>query len=267
MPSTITPFFDQTGRKVLLPHFPPRHLISLVPSQTELLFDLGAGQRIAAITEYCIHPAKECTSKPRIGGPKSVDFAKIKAIRPDLIIANTEENDRKQIEQLAHHYPVWCSDIVNLGQALEMIRGVGALTGTAEKAEQIAAEITASLTPPPHVIASCAYLIWDNPLMVAGDDTFINEMLGYLGVRNLFADRKRYPAISEDDIHKANPDLLLLSSEPYPFNESSIPHCQQRFPKQRIITVDGEIFSWYGSRLLQAAPYFTKLRRQIGPVL
>ncbi len=114
-------FTDQTGREVSIPSHPQR-IISLVPSQTELLFDLGLEEQVAGITKFCVHPEKWFRSKTRIGGTKNIKSALIHQLQPDLIIANKEENVKEQVEELAAHYPVWVSDIHDLQSALDMIR-------------------------------------------------------------------------------------------------------------------------------------------------
>jgi ABC-type Fe3+-hydroxamate transport system substrate-binding protein len=257
-------FTDQIGRTIELPRTPTR-IISLVPSQTELLSSLGLDEQVVGITKFCIHPDAWFRSKPRIGGTKAIDPARIDALQPDLIIANKEENDKHQVEALAARYPVWVSDIKTLANALTMIRSVGTLTGKETKAVDLANEIDTrfqTLTTPPKTI-SAAYLIWYRPWMAAGGDTFIHQMLRYCGFDNVFADRERYPQIDTSDLNALTgiPDLtILLSSEPYPFRQRHIDEIKQTLPHAKVLLVDGEFFSWYGSRLLHAPAYFRQLR-------
>jgi ABC-type Fe3+-hydroxamate transport system substrate-binding protein len=260
-------FTDQTGRTILLPQI-PRRIISLVPSQTELLFSLGLDETVVGITKFCIHPASWFRSKTRIGGTKAIDSARIDALQPDLIIANKEENDKNQVETLATRYPVWVSDVKTLPDALTMIRSVGSLTGKEAGAGDLANEIDARfsiLTTPPKTTPA-AYLIWYKPWMAAGADTFIHQMLGYCGFHNAFADRIRYPQIDTSDLAALSdiPDLtILLSSEPYPFKQRHIDEIKQTLPHAKVLLVDGELFSWYGSRLLHSPAYFLQVRDQI----
>lgn len=257
-------FLDQIGRTIVLPEI-PRRIISLVPSQTELLFSLGLDESVVGITKFCVHPTSWFRSKPRIGGTKAVDPARIKALQPDLIIANKEENDKQQVEALASRYPVWVSDIKTLPDALAMIRSVGALTGKETEAGNLANEIDArfsGLAAPPKP-ALVAYLIWYRPWMAAGGDTFIHHMLGHCGFENIFSDRDRYPEI---DLHALAgiPDLtILLSSEPYPFRQRHIDEIKEILPTANVLLVDGECFSWYGSRLLHAPAYFRQLMHDL----
>ncbi|MGQ0828627.1 MAG: ABC transporter substrate-binding protein [Bacteroidota bacterium] len=258
------PFFtDQLNRKIELPS-PPKRIISLVPSQTELLYDLGLRDEVVGITKFCVHPQQWFRTKTRVGGTKKYDLEKIKQLQPDLIIGNKEENERGQIEELMKDYNVWMSDIYTLKDALNMIACVGMLVGKNEEATNLKLQIESQFhqfkTPYPSLSTPKAvYFIWRNPYMIAGNNTFINEMLNCCGFNNVFADHSRYPEITEKELKDANPQFIFLSSEPYPFKEKHIQEFQFICPDAKIITVDGEIFSWYGSRLLQAPAYFEKL--------
>jgi ABC-type Fe3+-hydroxamate transport system substrate-binding protein len=242
----------------------PIRIISLVPSQTELLFDLGLDEKISGITKFCIHPATKIKDKVIVGGTKTLNLNKIRSLRPDLIIANKEENTREQIEELQHQYVVHVTDVVSLLDALTMIRDVGELVGKGPEAEKIASQIETALCPLPSAPHSTvAYFIWRKPYMVAANATFIHSMLEVAGFRNVFADRTRYPEITPDDLKAARPDLIFLSSEPYPFTEKHIAEVQAICPSAHLLVVDGELFSWYGSRLLRSSDYFRNLRNQL----
>jgi len=252
------------GREIQF-HYPPRRIISLVPSQTELLFDLGLQEQVVGATKFCIYPPTARQTASVIGGTKNFDFAKIKAAQPDLIIGNKEENYQEGITQLAQHFPVWLSDITSLPEALDMIRRVGDLTGTAQLAEPLAAEIKHSFdklrldaTAP---LATAAYFIWRKPYMVAASGTFIDDMLRRAGFRNAFAGLGRYPEVTAEQLASLAPAHIFLSSEPYPFGEKHVAEFQEICPAAKIQVVDGELFSWYGSRLRRSAAYFQEMRR------
>lgn len=255
---------DQCGRLVHVPEKPSR-IISLVPSQTELLYDLGLGDKVCGITRFCIHPEEWFRTRTRVGGTKQVNIELIRQLQPDLIIANKEENVKEQIETLEKEWPVWVSDVNNLAQALEMIRQIGTLTNTTEKASELNIHISGAFEALSTHQESprTAYFIWKEPWMTAGGDTFIHAMLEKAGFTNLFKSTTRYPVTSIDELTKMNCELLLLSSEPYPFNEKHITGLQEQLPGTQILLVDGEIFSWYGSHLLQAPAYFQKLWQKI----
>lgn len=255
----IQTFYDQLGNELVV-DFPPRRIISLVPSQTELLHDLGLNEEVVGITKFCVHPSSWHSSKPKIGGTKTFLFDQIDALHPDLIIGNKEENYQEGIEALQARYPVWMSDIKNLDEALTMIRSVGELVGRKEKAEALANRITMQFRSlRPHPPRKVLYLIWRKPWMAAGPDTFIHAMLEKLGFVNCLS-QPRYPELTPEQIRELNPELILLSSEPFPFKEKHIAEIQSLAPKAKVQLVDGEFFSWYGSRLALAPDYFSSLR-------
>lgn len=254
---------DQTGRDIMLDPLPQR-IISLVPSQTELLYDLGLEQEVVGITKFCVHPESWFRSKTRIGGTKNIKPELIRQLQPDLIIANKEENVKEQVEALAADYPVWISDIHELEGSLHMIRQVGVITGRAEKGEQLAARIQAGFHELPHLLPHhekipAAYLIWRDPWMTVGQDTFIHDMLARCGLTNVFGHAKRYPVISLAELQNSGCRWLLLSSEPYPFKQQHVQELLAQLPDTVIKLVDGEFFSWYGSRLQGAPEYFRTL--------
>jgi len=259
-------FIDQMGRELSIA-YPPERIISLVPSQTELLFDLGLQEKIVGLTKFCIHPGDQVRSKAKVGGTKKLDIDLIRSLNPDLIIGNKEENEQDQIESLMQEFPVWMSDIANLDDSLDMILAVGDLTGHSEKANAMARRIKTGFRQLAHGNQKgplrIAYFIWKNPYMVAGADTFIDNILKWAGWENAIT-ASRYPELTAAGIAEANPDLIFLSSEPYPFKEKHIAEFQQICPAARILIVDGEMFSWYGSRLLQAPTYLQTLSRDRG---
>lgn len=250
---------DQMNRRVDVPSIPER-IISIVPSQTELLFDLGLDEEIIGITKFCVHPADKIKRRLKVGGTKKLNINQIKKLNPDLIIGNKEENEKDQIEELAQSFPVWMSDISNLHDAVDMIRKVGELVDKEEKAKLIASTIATSFDKLKIKSSSLkvAYLIWRKPYIVAGKGTFIDDMLKRCGLKNAFAS-ERYPEVFPAQIVDANPDLVFLSSEPYPFTDRHVTEFQALVPDANIQLVDGELFSWYGSRLLQAPEYFKQL--------
>jgi len=252
-------FTDQLNREVKLIKT-PRRIISTVPSQTELLFYLGLDEEIVGITKFCIHPANKIKNKPKIGGTKQLNIEQIRELKPDLIIANKEENERAQVEELMAICPVWISNINTLADALDMIRDVGAMVGKRDEGKILADTISAKFTVlnASALNLKVAYLIWRKPYMAAGRGTYIDSMLQLCGFSNAF-DIERYPEVDNDILINADPDVVMLSSEPYPFKDKHIEELKTILPNAKIILVDGEMFSWYGSRLLLAADYFTSV--------
>ena len=243
----------------------PSRIISLVPSQTELLHYIGLQQETIAITKFCTRPAEWFTTKTRVGGTKNVDIKKISALSPDLIIANKEENVKEDIIELAKYFNVWVTDVNNFEDALAMINDVGKLTMTEEKTSSLIALIKAqfALLPDHPQLKNTAYLIWKDPYMTIGGDTFISNLLQLAGYKNVFTNRIRYPKITIDDLKNTACELVFLSSEPYPFSQKHVDELQQYLPGIKIVLVDGEMFSWYGSRLLKAPTYLNELSLSI----
>jgi ABC-type Fe3+-hydroxamate transport system substrate-binding protein len=255
----IRSFFDQLQNQTEI-IFPPKRIVSLVPSQTELLHDLGLADRVVGITKFCVHPGHWSNEKQIIGGTKRFNFDVIDGLQPDLILGNKEENYKEGIDKLREKYPVWMSDIFNLEDAIAMISSVGEITDTETKAKQLIQDVKASfgqvIKKPQQPVL---YLIWRKPWMAAGRQTFIDSMLEEIGLVNC-VDASRYPELTNDEIKKLNPEIVFLSSEPYPFKENHIRQIQSLLPSSKIELVDGEMFSWYGSRLRLAPAYFNRLR-------
>jgi len=253
-------FTDMMGREVEIA-FPPKRIVSVVPSQTELLHDLGLEDEVVGITKFCIHPDSWFRSKARIGGTKKLDIDKIRALKPDLIIANKEENEQAQIEALAAEFPVWISDIQTLPQALQMIQVVGLITDREMKANEIVDKIVQGFTKLQRAASAkkVAYFIWYNPWMSVGGDTFISNMIRTIGWHNVLADKSRYPEVRLEELKAHDPELVLLSSEPFPFKDKHIAEVKAVLPNADVQLVDGEMFSWYGSRMLKAVAYLQAL--------
>jgi len=253
-------FVDPTGHRIYLDHFPAR-IVSLVPSQTELLYDLGLDESVIGITKFCVHPDKWFHTKTRVGGTKQLHLEIIHQLQPDLVIANREENVKEQIQELQQHYPVWTSDVHDIPSALQMISSIGEMVDKEARAKEWVDRIETefkNLIPLPAIPA--AYLIWQNPFMTVGSDTFIHAMMEKAGLINIFQERQRYPEISIEDLKVNNCKLLLLSSEPFPFQQKHIDELMPQLPGIQIKLVDGELFSWYGSRMVRYPSYMQTLK-------
>jgi ABC-type Fe3+-hydroxamate transport system substrate-binding protein len=250
---------DQLYREIEL-HGPVKRIVSLVPSQTELLVDLGLRDRLVGITKFCVHPKDLRKEVAVVGGTKNVHFDKIYASRPDLIICNKEENTEEMVRELELIAPVWVSDIVTIEDSLEMIWLLGDLLGVAEIASEIIKRITSEKNAFQKFMEGkpskrVAYLIWKNPYMAAGTETFIHSLLLLNKFQNI-SSAARYPEVSLDQLKEA--DLVLLSTEPYPFKDEDISELNEKINAD-VKLVDGEYFSWYGSRLERAFNYFRTL--------
>lgn len=258
-------FTDDLGRELTLPSWPPQRVVSLCPSQTETLIELGVP--VVGRTKFCIHPQPAVDSLPTVGGTKQVRDDAIQALRPDLIIAEKEEQTRDTVERLSEHYPVYVTDIRGLADVERSLRELGRLTGCETAADVLASQIDSLFQQLPRLQTPVrvAYLIWRKPYMAAGADTFINALLERLGFTNVFAEaaKGRYPALEADELQAAQPDVLLLSSEPYPFTEKHLAEFQRLLPASKTMLINGESFSWYGSRLLARKSDFQDLLQSL----
>ena len=237
-------------------------IISLVPSITETLFDFGlTADEVIGRTKFCIHPINLVKNVEVIGGTKNLNIEKIRSLKPDLIIANKEENEKLQVEELMKDFKVWVTDIETLEDNQDFISDLATLLYKENLALDFNRKIASVFTDIKLSDSKkVAYLIWKNPYMTVGSDTFINEVLVRSGFENLFKSRKRYPEVSVEELKNA--DVIFLSSEPFPFQQKHIDELQIELPNNEIILVDGEAFSWFGTHLMKVGNYLKDLSSQ-----
>ena len=261
---------DQIGRELEISK-PLDRIVSLVPSLTELLVYLGLEEKIVGITKFCIHPEDLRKKKTIVGGTKKVHLDKIRALNPDIILCNKEENTLEMVLDLEKICPVHVSNIITFQDSLELISKYGTLFNK----EQTALELVTALSDKKSLFEAnlsseklrVAYFIWRKPWMVVGGNTFINSMLELNGWINVYKDSKeRYPEIDLDQLKNKDLDLILLSSEPFPFQEKHIAEIQEH-SDARIEIVNGEFYSWYGSRQLESFKYFEDLQSYLSTPL
>ena len=247
----------------------PKRIISLVPSQTELLYDLGLESKIVGITKFCVHPYHFKSTIKTVGGTKKVHFEKIRLLQPDIIICNKEENTKEIVEELSQICPVWVTNIITIQDNFQMISDFGKLFNCRIEAQKWNDKLAFALHNFKNYIKDkpikkVAYFIWKDPYMVAGSDNFINELLKLNNFDNVYLNKGRYPEIELSKMILENiPDLVLLSSEPYPFKEENMIEIEKHTQNAKTVLVDGEMFSWHGSRLLKAFEYFKKLQFEL----
>ncbi len=259
-------FSDQLHRKIFISKTPCR-IVSLVPSQTELLVELGLEASIVGVTKFCVHPEHLRKEKNIVGGTKQVKVDRIRDLNPDIILCNKEENTKEMVTELEAIAPAWVSDIKGIEDCLNMIQCFGELFSVEIRANKLVSKIKTEhnlfVDAVKHIPElKVAYLIWKDPYMAAGNDTFINTLLALNKFQNIFTDKdERYPEVSVEQLKAA--DIILLSSEPYPFRQKHIDELFQALGNKKILLVDGEYFSWYGSRLQYAFEYFKSLQKTI----
>lgn len=256
-------YIDQLKREIQLKKTPKR-IISLVPSQTELLVDLGLESAIVGVTKFCVHPKHLRMSKAVVGGTKQINIDKIIALQPDIILCNKEENTKEIIDSLKEIAPIHISDIYNLEDCYELIHMYGKMfniertTSTLIKNLQLEREAFKQKFQNTEKL-KVAYFIWKQPWMVAASNNFIDVMINEAGFENGFKAQKRYPEIDIESSELNEIDAIFLSSEPFPFKAEHVLEFQKKFPEKTVKIVDGELFSWYGSRLLKSYQYFKTL--------
>lgn len=248
---------DQIGQQIFLDH-PAQRIISLVPSQTELLYHFGLENETIGITKFCIHPESWFRNKTRVGGTKNVNIETVRSLSPDLIIANKEENTKEDIEALKQFCPVYVSDIITVDHALSMIKDIGLLAGKEQIAVDLIDDIQDEFGGLSKFGKTAVYLIWNDPYMAVGSENFINSIMDRVGLQNIVAE-PRYVEISVDEINELDPELVLLSTEPFPFDKKHKEVLQSKI-KANVQIVDGEMFSWYGSRMKMMPGYFRSLQ-------
>lgn len=243
----------------------PQRIVCTVPSITEYLIDIGLEDVLVGVTKFCIHPKSKTKAIHKIGGTKALKIKEIIDLNPDLIICNKEENDKEQIESLSKSINTYVSEIKDYRSALEALLQIGIITDKEKEAKGIISIIEQKKadysSETPNLLKAC-YLIWKDPYMTVGGDTFIDSMMEIAGFKNIFNSRQRYPSISLAQIKSLDPDVLLLSSEPFPFSEKHIQEIQEVIDCD-IMLVDGELFSWYGSRMIFAFKYFDDLIQEL----
>lgn len=239
-----------------------------MPSQTELLFELGLKTEIVGLTKFCIHPEARFKETSKVGGTKKLNIELIRTLKPDLIIGNKEENTKEDIELLEQEFPVWMSDIYTLEDAMKTITQIAELVDRQPEAAYLNHLINAGFTDlqtlalQQGIDKRVAYVIWKDPYMLAGRNTFVHDILTKNGLTNVIQE-ERYPEIELETLKKLQPELIFLSSEPYPFKEKHIAELKLAIPAAKIMLVDGEMFSWYGSRLVKAVQYLFQLQKEL----
>jgi len=245
----------------------PQRVISLVPSQTELLIDLGLEDKLVGRTKFCIHPEQAISRIAVVGGTKRQHVEKIKSLNPDLIIANKEENTREEMEQLAEIVPIYLTDITSVEDTISLIDALGLIFHLKEQSAFLQSTLIDAYNDVKGIFRKenirAAYLIWENPIMVAANNTYINSMLRWVGIDNAFEHLSRYPELSIDEVIKAHPTHVFLSSEPFPFREKHMNYYTNHLKHSNVILIDGEQFSWYGTRILKGNHYFDRLFNSI----
>ncbi|MCX8080278.1 MAG: helical backbone metal receptor [Bacteroidia bacterium] len=229
-----------------------KRIVSLVPSFSCTLYEMSEGLLPVGITKFCNRPEMMFRTVPRVGGTKNIHVDKILSLSPDLVLTSREENIREQVEALAQHTNVWLTDIKTIPEMMEWLEKTITITGYEGKGREIYKNLEFTLNKIKNKLAgkTVVYFIWKEPWMSVGCDTFIHAILEHLGMKNLFGGHTRYPSATPEEVKQLKPDYIFLSSEPYPFKPKDAEEWQPFFNDSKVMYVQGEIFSWYGSALL-----------------
>ena len=259
---SLTSVTDCRNKNIEIKNVPLR-IISLVPSLTEMLFDLGVGNSVIGGTRYCISPEIKHENFTIIGGTKKVNYELIMSLNPDFIIANKEENTLEMIDNLEKICPVYVSYLTRVTDHFKLFADVGKIINKSELTDQLSVRLNEYLTQlqsTGFTRRTYAYFIWKNPFMIAGHETYISDLLSYFGLTNCDANKPdRYPEIDLETLNAVNPGIIFLSSEPFPFSENDCDEWSDNFPKSKVIFIDGSMTSWYGTRIFKSIPYLTNL--------
>ncbi|MFC0300588.1 ABC transporter substrate-binding protein [Virgibacillus soli] len=252
---TIT---DHLGREITFP-YPPKRIVSLVPAITETMYHLQLAKEIVGRTRFCIFPKDKIANAVNIGGTKEIKLHRIQSLQPDLIIAEKEENTQEIVETLEQYFPVYVFEIQTIDDVLRMITDLGDVTNRQNQASKLSVNIQTAFSYVPNLQAKrVAYVIWRNPYMVVGKDTYIQSVLEKLGFINPFTSLEgRYPIVTIEDFERANLDYIFLATEPFPFQEKHFAEFRVMDSKANLKIIDGEMF-WYGAKMIEAAAYFRK---------
>ncbi len=263
---------DDLGREHVFAT-PPRRIVSLVPSLTETIVFLGAKEKLVGITDYCIRPEGTLAAITRIGGTKNPDIAKILSLPPDLVIANKEENEKRHIEALEREVPVFLTYPRSVQDTAKTVRDLGIILEAENTAERFTSAIAAFLhsiksDPPFSQPLRTACMVWRNPWMAAGPDTYASNLLGVFGFENVVPDlENRYPKMTLDAVLERKPDVILLPDEPYDFGDEDkafvADFLGKRNATSRVELIDGAYLTWFGSRTLEALVYLKGIRRRL----
>ena len=243
-----------------------KRLLSLCPSITETLVEIGLGGRLVGVTRYCIRPRDVVADIPKVGGTKSPDLARIEQLDPAVVFANSEENREEDVAALRRRFSVHVSLPRTVAEVPDLIREFASVSGRPGAGDDLAAAIEDIRPTPPETSFRYAYFIWKDPWMTVSGDTYVSDLFRYAGGVNVFADAaQRYPETMPADVLARRPDVLFFATEPYPFSERHLPAIQAAFGRTRPIElIDGDDCCWHGARTRDGLRLMGELRGRYG---
>ena len=262
---------DDLGDRVEL-NVPAARIVSLVPSITETLFELGAGGQVAGVTDYCIHPAAAVAQILKVGGTKGFSLDRVVGLEPDLVIANKEENRKPEVEALRRECPVFVTDPRTVEQAMKTVLDLGMLTGRAVEASTMAADCESRLSGVyPATLARpfrTVCFVWRDPWMAVGSDTYVGDLLDTFGFKNIFASEDgRYPQTSLEAVLDRGPEVIMLPDEPFEFGSGDVGEIEAFFAERgapvKIFAMDGTLLTWFGYRTALGVDYLQRTKTSL----
>ncbi len=252
----------------------------LVPSITELLFDLNLGKRVVARTGYCIHPEKFVKTIPKVGGTKQINFKKLKKLAPSHIVLNLEENTKECALTLKEFIPnLVVTHPTKFEDNFLLFELIGGVFNEKQSAVNLAAELKAQIAKsdfrlhPERTQLNVLYLIWKDPWMSVAPTTYIADVLKQVNFLQIgLPSEREYPTVDFSLVDWANVDAVLLSTEPYSFSAEDQRNLKEQLESLTskaipVVIVDGELMSWYGSRSLKTPAYLNQLRSQVDALI
>jgi ABC-type hemin transport system substrate-binding protein len=229
-----------------------RRIVSLVPSLSETICDLGLRDQLVGCTNFCVEPRDLHRTALRVGGTKDFDLNQIRSLSPTHILCNQEENPREPILELARDIPTLVTFPKGPEDVPGMLRDIGRFLDCDTEKEAVAIEMLLN-APKRHPSRRFLYLIWQNPYMIAGPDCYISRTLGSIGWVNAYEGVERYPALDTEAMAACKADIILMSSEPYPFRRRDAERLKAQWPMApRLARIDGQMLSWFGTRTREA---------------
>lgn len=262
-------FFDDLGNELTFEKTPKR-IISLVPSLTETLYDLNLEENILGITKSCTHPVHFKHTKTIIGDVKDVEIEKIKDLQPHIVFCNKGENSLETIKKLQEFTQVYVTVVKTIDDSIRLVEKLGLILNRRVDAKLINHKINLKLEDftqfiKEYDVKKAGYFIGYNPWVAAGDNTFINALLALNKFENIYTNKEdMYPIIEAKKIRlEGDPDFVFFPSHPFAFNDKHIFEMGRFTHHASAVYVDGQMFSWFGSRLIKSFDYFKSLRERI----
>ncbi len=255
--------------QALFAESPPMRVVSLCPPLTEFLFDIGMKERVVAVSKQCRFPEVRVNETESVGSNRRPDIKRIMELNPDFVILDSRETDEAVVKLLKEEFPVWNSSVSTVLEAVGEIRELGRMTDKSANAEWIAGKIETRFAefqaafPKPERNKEVVLLANYKPWTAYGSGTIATELMGYIGLENVFAFDEGMYSLEEKKIPGGPATIILLSEGIYSFHKRHVPVVNRKFPGSPVHLVREDLLTWHGSRLLRAPAYLAELHSQL----